>query len=70
MDFYSEAELSGIWQATVTLMRDRYEGSQQSFALWFGLVKLVSLDADSAEIACENKTKQTVLTDRFLPFIR
>ena len=70
MDFYSEAELSGIWQATVSLMRDRYEGSQQSFALWFGLVKLVSLDADSAEIACENKTKQTVLTDRFLPFIR
>ena len=70
MDFYSEADLSGIWQATVALMRDRYEGSRQSFTLWFGLVKLASLDANSAEIACENKMKQSVLTERYLPFIR
>ncbi|MBQ4351214.1 MAG: chromosomal replication initiator protein DnaA [Clostridia bacterium] len=70
MDFYSEAELSGIWQATVDVMRQNYEGSHQSFALWFGLVRLTALDANSAEIACENKMKQTVLTERYLPFIR
>ena len=70
MDFYSEAELSGIWQATVESMRRRWEGSRQSFSLWFGLVKLASLDANSAAIACENKMKQSVLTERYLTFIR
>ena len=70
MDFYSEAELSGIWQATVESMRCRWEGSRQSFSLWFGLVKLASLDANSAAIACENKMKQSVLTERYLTFIR
>ena len=70
MDFYSEAELSGIWQATVELMHRRYEGSKQSFELWFGLAKLASLDANAAVIACENKMKQSVLTERYLPFIR
>ncbi|MBQ3707063.1 MAG: chromosomal replication initiator protein DnaA [Clostridia bacterium] len=69
MDFYSEAELSGIWQATIVSMRRRWEGSNQSFELWFGLVKLASLDANSAAIACENKMKQSVLTERYLDFI-
>ena len=70
MDFYSEAELSGIWQAVLEVMRDSYQGSNQSFELWFGHAKLAFLDAESAVLVCENKMKQSVISDRYLTFIR
>ena len=69
MDRINEAELSGIWQAVDEVMREKYTGTKQSYDLWFGRMKLTLLDANRAVLVCENKIKQSVVSERYLSLI-
>jgi chromosomal replication initiator protein len=62
-------EMDEIRQALDEVMRSRYGGTNQSYHLWFALLKLVSLDAEKAVFACENKFKYDILSERYLVFI-
>ena len=69
MDRINEAELSGIWQTVDEVMREKYTGTKQSYDLWFGRMKLTYLDANRAVLVCENKIKQSVISERYLSLI-
>ena len=69
MDRINEIELSGIWQAVDEVMREKYTGTKQSYDLWFGRMKLSLLDTSRAVLVCENKMKQSIVSERYLSLI-
>ena len=64
-----EDELDEVRLALGEAMRARYEGTDQSYALWFDKLRLVSLQADRAVFACENNLKARIISDRFRDLI-
>ena len=62
-------ELGEIRQTLDETMRGRYNGTNQSYQLWFGHLRLDKLDAEKAVFACENLFKHKIITERYLDFI-
>ena len=54
-------ELEEVRQALDEAMRARYEGTDQSYTLWFERLRLTSLEADRAVFACESKLKAGII---------
>ena len=62
-------ELEEVRQALDEVMRARYEGTDQSYKLWFEHLRLTSLQSDRAVFACESKLKAGIISDRFRDLI-
>ncbi len=62
-------ELEEVRQALDEVMRARYEGTDQSYKLWFEHLRLTSLQSDRAVFACESKLKEGIISDKFRDFI-
>ncbi len=70
MELGNETDLSEIRAMLFEYMRAKYPYTQTSFDLWFGNLKLTYLDGSKAVFCCENFTKQKVLNERYLGFIK
>ena len=64
-----EDELDEVRRALDEAMRARYEGTDQSYSLWFERLRLTSLQADRAVFICENNLKARIISDRFRELI-
>lgn len=69
MDHLSDAYLSDIWLMLDAKMRESYKYTEESYELWFGRMQLSYLDADRAVFVCENETKRSIISKRFIEFI-
>ena len=61
--------LDQVRRAVDETMRERYDGTVQSYRLWFEHLRLKSLSADRAVFACENKFKFKIIVERFRDLI-
>lgn len=69
MDQLNDAYLSDIWTMLDAKMRESYKYTEESYELWFGRMQLSYLDADKAVFVCENETKRSIISKRFVDFI-
>ena len=66
----NDAYLCDISKMLDSRMREKYQYTEESYALWFDRMKLVNLDADRAVFACENETQRGIIEKRFTEFIK
>ncbi|MBE6724191.1 MAG: chromosomal replication initiator protein DnaA [Ruminococcaceae bacterium] len=61
--------LDEVREAVDEAMRERYEGTVQSYQLWFERLRLKALTADRALFVCENNLKLKIIAERFRELI-
>lgn len=61
--------IANIWKLTESVMKERYTGKEETYNIWFGSLRLVSLEADTAVFMCESEFKRDIIAKRHAGFI-